>query len=292
MALDGLFTTSNLSFVSSSGTVGSHHRRNMMRRRPDVLVLSVLISSSTINIRPVVADGWSIPTQTGPFWAQRTPATVDPEEDSHSHRSRSRIRPWYASSTFDPSPTSSGCSFHHSKPTQSVGEQSTKPAVLFSAQALSKTIDGVVADDDEDDEHEPVLTDPNSRPVPTKWLMLGYSRVADIPTSLPVATGQRQDYHHSRFSSANSLNHQIPGSQRDWMQDSKPQFVGGLILFVILVLIMEGLWYLWRNCCQRKDMVSDRGKVALYGDEKQLRAFRGDIESRFDIAATGLICLD
>ena len=255
----------------------------MIWRRSDLLVLSVLVPVLTVNVPPVLADGLSSSTRPGASWAQRIPGNVNPEEDSHHHLSRSGIRPWLAPSASDPSPASFRCSIHHSKSAQLVKEKHTQPAGHVPSQTFSETMD-----DTDGDEPGPAPTDPNSRPVPTKWLMLGYSRAEDIPTSLPSATGQHQDDHNSRPPTAIFSDHRTRQSQRDWMQGFNAQVVGALILFPILVVILEGLRYLWRTSCRTKDVARVMGEVALHGDEKQLRAFSGDIESRYDIAATGV----
>jgi hypothetical protein len=252
----------------------------MMRQGSNLLVLSVLVSTSTAIAPQVPAGGLSHPAE--PPSTQRTSSTTYSKDNFRPRLSRSKRQARLPRWESDPLVASLDPNLYHEKSAQFLTTQHTPPAAYLPSQSQSEAIG-----ETDDDEHTPRPADPNDRPVPTKWLMLGYSRVADIPTSLPTGTGYHLESSSSGPTVANYPAHQKPsGTQRDWMQGFNAQFMGVLTLFLILVLVMEGFGYLWRTSWRRKAVDGGRGELALCGDEKQLRAFGGDDELRSEAAST------
>jgi hypothetical protein len=154
-------------------------------------------------------------------------------------------------------------------------------------------------DDDEDSKDSPPSADPNYQPVPTKWLMLGYSRVADIPTSLPTATMTRGCQRPTWYSScardlpvSSTKNMIAPckavGDQTDWMQAPQAQALGVITLFLIAIFLIHSILYLARACFRGRAKRVPSGRLALQGDEKQLRALAEDTESRIETPSIDL----
>lgn len=147
-------------------------------------------------------------------------------------------------------------------------------------------------DDDDDDDDEPGVSgiDPNDQPVPTRWLMLGYSRVADIPTPLPTKSMTRRWQEHgwsmspASYPSKTSTHYTTEpgvagvGKQSDFTQSSGFQVMAVLSLFVMMVLIIEGARYAWGLYLQSKTTKNRDGSPVLLGNEKQLRAYADETD--------------
>ena len=254
----------------------------MIWQSSNLLVLAALISASTTILPEAAANG--LPNSPEILSIQQTTQAQTPKDSFHPRRSRSespsKLPPWASNHT----PASLDRNLHD-KFAQVLMIHNTPPATPLAATSPSEPINDV-----DDDDGEAPRTDQSHRPVPTKMLMLRYSKLADVP--IPSATGTRG--HLARHSSTPSVpdHSDIPtwdamadcsmtqGSQRDWMQRTEVQFIGVLTVFVSLALLVEGFSYLWRTCCRRRALPGGRHGVALHGDEKPLRALRGDIESR------------
>lgn len=265
-----------------------HRRENLIGQRSNSLVLWTIVSALTANVPQASADA-SLPSQEE-ILLQEDPVAVISRPRTHFRRSKSESRPpnW----AYDPPLARLERNLYHDKFAQLLKIQHTPPAAIVPTERPSE----IVNDDDED---RPRSTDPNYQPVPTKWLMLGYSRVNDIPTSPPTETITRGCRRHARSSSPASnppdssvMNIIAPcktarGSQTDWMQKPQAQAIGALTLFLIAVFIMESVIYLWRGYCRGRATAARRGRLALEGDEKQLRAFAEDTRSKAEAPSVG-----
>lgn len=211
-----------------------------------MLVLAALISASTAVVQ-------MIPVKPG-------------QDNIHSRRSKSE-----SPSHPQPADLDRNLILHHDNPAPDSLSEDTLQLAHLAAATPTKAIP-----DHDDDPDVPPRTDQDDRPVPTIWLMRGYSRLADIPTSSATGTGT-----HARHTSTLDAIEHCPTSgesPRDWMQRTEFQLVGASAVFFMLVVLVECLGYLWRTACRR----ARRGKrdgVALPGREKQLRAFCEEVES-------------
>ncbi len=277
--------SSILDLDSTSETMGRHYRRRrLIEQRSNLLVLSAIVSASNAIVPPVSADD-SLPSQ-GKASLQLEPVALTSETRSQfpPSKSKSRLLTW----AYDPPPAGLDRNLQYDRFAQHLGIRHKPPPAYLPAERPTEIID----DDDEDDQPGPQNTDPNYQPVPTRWLMRGYSRVAGIPASLPTDTmtrGYRQrDGAKSPAATPSDLfdNDMISpctvaqGSQMDWMLSPHAQILGSLTLFFLIVMMMESVRYVWRACGRRSSIVDERGRLALHGDEKQLRAFAEDMGSK------------
>ena len=205
-------------------------------------------------------------------------------------------------STHNPPPACLERNLYHDKFALLLKIQHTPPAATVPVERPSKTSRGDDDDDDSDDDDDdndfdddskarPPSSDPNYQPVPTKWLMLGYSRVADIPTSLPTETIRRACQRHPS-SSSQARNPTVSsekdmigsceavGQQTDWMQEPQAQAIGVITVFLIAIFLMHGISYLAHRCFRGKAKTVPKGRLALRGDEKQIRALVENTISR------------
>jgi hypothetical protein len=203
-------------------------------------------------------------------------------------KSRSRLPIW----AYHPPPARLERNPCHDRFAQLLKIQHTPPAATVPVEHLSNTNHGDDDDDDSDDDDDdydddsnagPPSSDPNHQPVPTKWLMLGYSRVADIPASLPTETMTRgcQRYpwpsSRARNPTVSSEKNMIPSCEAvrqrtDWMQEPHAQVIGVITLFLIAMFLIQGMSYLARRCFRGRSKTVPKGGLALQGDEKQIRA--------------------
>jgi hypothetical protein len=260
-----------------------------MWMRSNLLLLSAVVSTSAA-ILPQVSAGGSLPASEEDVHRPEADARNAVDRPHIRHPEMGRRLPVWA---YDPSPGGIGRNLHFDRFAQSLDIQHKRPNADSPAGPPTETID----DDDGDNDHNIFATDPNYQPVPTKWLLLGYSRVADIPTSPPILTMTRgyrgHDWSQSTSgtpSDSSEIGWSAPCQTRsqnqvDWMESPRAQILGAVALFLMIVIVMEGTRYLWRSCC-RRSTTGRRGRLALQGDEKQLRAFAEDAWSRPEAAFT------
>ena len=264
-----------------------HHEKGLTGQRSSLLVLLAILKASAA-IPPQASADKSLSLQ-GEALVQQDPIAVDSRSHSRfPQKSTSRLPTWSDYLT----PAEHDRNLHYDRFAQHLKIQHTPPP----SNILSEPPIGTIDDDNQDSEHKSYYTELNHHPVPTKWLMLGYSRVADIPTSLPPRTMSQGHRGHHWFCSATTtlLDPSMKGTmtpfeaaperQGDWMQKPQAQLAGALTLFLILVFLIQCFMYLWRRCCQ-----SGKGKLALEGDEKQLRAFAEGTWPEMKAASTGVM---
>lgn len=247
-----------------------------MGQRKNLLVLSAIVSGSAA-ILPLTAAEDSLPSQRKASHQQDLVGMASP---AHTHLRYSKSKPKLPGWAHDPLLAGLDRNLHSDRFAQLLNIKHTPPQATLSNERPSE----IIEDEDDDDEVRPHSTGPHHQPVPTKWLMLGYSRVVDIPTSTPAETRARGYQAHGRVrnpaDTLTDLSTEGLGahwataqpSQRDRMQSQQVQVLGALTVFVMVVLIIEGLRYLWRVFTRRRMTVDRRSQVALEGDEKQLRA--------------------
>jgi hypothetical protein len=255
----------------------AHHTRRLVQQSSS----PVLFASSSLS-----------PGEKG--WLQQDRVIIN----QRPFKSESRLPIW----AYHPPPARLEDNLFHDKFAQFLKIQHTPPAATVPVERPSQTSRGDDDDDDSDDDDDdydddrkagPLSSDPNYQPVPTKWLMLGYSRVADIPTSLPTETVTRGCQSHTLSSSrvqnpsVSSMKNKIAsceavGQQKEWIQEPQVQVMGIITLFLVAIFIMHSSLYLARACSRRRAKTVPKGDLALEGDEKQIRALAEDTISRIE----------
>lgn len=264
-----------------SGEMSSPHRRSLEGQRSDLLVLSAVILASSAIHHQVSAVDTLHPS--GDASLQQDPVASIPRTHPHLRQAKTKARlPIWA---YDPPPASLDRNLHQDRFAQSLKIQHTPPDSHVPIERPSEVID----EDDGDEEHNPCAIDPNYRPVPTKWLMLGYSRVADIPEIAPTQrmTPEYLDHDSIKLSAATPLDLSTKdmttscatarGSNTEWLQSPRFQLLGAVTLFLMVVFVVESARYLLRLYDRKKALVHGRGELGLKGEEKQLRAYAENI---------------
>ncbi|KAF7512290.1 hypothetical protein GJ744_001858 [Endocarpon pusillum] len=270
--------------------MGGHQGKSLIGQRASLLPLSAILSVSTAILPQASADDSSI------FHEQtrNQKDDVDITSNTASHfrtvKSKSRLPGW----AYNPPPAGLDHNLHHDRFAQVLRLEHTPPPVNDPSELANEISNDDDYDDDDGDgdEHNPHMTDPNYQPVPTKWLMLGYSRVVDIPTSPTSETMGSAGQGHCWSSSPPAMPldsvvkttvtpcDTLRTSQTDWMQKPSAQFLGALTIFLIFVIITQSVIHLWQWYCRVRAATAGRGELTLEGDEKQFRACTEDIESR------------
>jgi hypothetical protein len=271
--------------------MSTHPLEHLMDQKLNLLLLSAIISASSASPHePLDGPG---PSSEG-FSSRQRPIKTESESYSQGRHSKSESTP----SSWAQNPPAAGLdrSLCQHSFAQYLNVQHTPPPAYLRSEASSDFIE----DEEGDDEQWPRPVDPNYQPVPTKWLMLGYTRVADIPTSTPIQTMTRRCREHdsskapaaipsdSSARCTTELRAVDPSSQRDWNQDLRSHVLGALSIFLIIVFIVEICKHICRACCWRRSNIEERGRLALEGDEKQLRAFSEATRSTAQFASTDL----
>jgi hypothetical protein len=262
----------------------SRNTRSVVWQCSSLSALSAVVLVSIVMPPPVSADS-----------LQQTRLATEPT--SHSQAGHATSNPQLPLWACPPPSADLDRNLHHDRLAQFWHIQHSPPPAYLPSECTSDVTDDI----EEDDTPHYRTANPSHRPVPTNWLMLGYSRLIDIPTSPPTRTMTRGNREHdwvdtraTSFSDASIREITAScatarGKQLDWMQNAGAQIMGALTLFLMLVLITEGARSLWRNCICRRSIKDGRGMLTLEGDEKQLRAFASDAESRHEDALTNTI---
>ncbi|ERF69946.1 hypothetical protein EPUS_05490 [Endocarpon pusillum Z07020] len=274
--------------------MGGHQGKGLIGQRASLLLLSAILSVSTAILPQASADDTSVSHEQ----TRNQKDDVDTTSSTASHvrtmKSKSRLPVW----AYNPPPAGLDHNLHQDIFAQVLRLEHTPPPVNDPSE-LANEISNDDEDDydddddnDDDDQHNPHMTDPNHQPVPTKWLMLGYSRVVDIPTSpTSVTMGSAGQGHcwsssppaallDSAVKTTGAPCDTLRTSQTDWMQKPSAQVLGDLIIFLTFVIITQSVIHLWRGYCRVRAAIAGRGELTLEGDEKQFRACNEDIESR------------
>jgi hypothetical protein len=237
-------------------------------QQSNVLLLSAIVAASPGIVSGVNADHTHKPSPQ----SYTTPSTPD---SSRHPKSKSRLPAW----AYDRSPAGLDRNLHQDKFAQLLGIEHVPPKA-----SLPNGRESEIIDDDDDERGKTQPTDVEYQPISTEWLLRGYSRPADQPTGLATKYPKwrcRVKYwndhctmYRPEFEDQGLIKPcDTMRGEADWMLRPEVQVLGALTLFLMIVMIMEGVRYTWHTCGHRTSTRSSKGQVALEGDEKQLRAY-------------------
>lgn len=193
---------------------------------------------------------------------------------------------------------------HHDKFAQYLNMDHVPPPVYFPTGDRGE----IISDDgDEEDEaaadiytslssHGP--SGPHSLSLPLDSTMSGYSEAADAfssPASVDSTHPIRKTFSsnfaaesatYSIQNETEALFARVRDIQGDWLQGPVAQVVGALAFFLFFAMIIESVRYMWQVWRWRRAGSTRDGRMALEGDEKQLRAFPNAAERKFEASVT------
>lgn len=258
----------------------------MIGQRSNLLLLSAILSVSTAILPHASADDSLVSHEQTSNQGDRGGTTSSTTFHFRTLKSISRLPNW----AHTPPRAELNRNLYHNEFAQVLRLEHTSPPVNDPSELANE----IFSDDDSDDDELPSqhLADLNHQPVPTKWLMLGYSRVVDIPTSPTSDTTASVCQGHNWSNSPQTTPSDSTAkttvtpcdthrtSQTDWMQKIPAQVFGPLTLFLIFVIITHSVIYLWRGSCRIRAKMAGRSELAVEDHEKQFHAGTADIESR------------
>lgn len=218
------------------------------------------------------------------------PLAAESQESAHSrhHESTSTLPPW----AYDHRPAGINLNLHLDRFAKHLKIDHTAPPTRFPAKHQGELInDGEEEQEEDEDDFTRSFLDPPHpselhRPsLRTDGTTVSDSLTADIASA--PSPNSHSPGHRAHYSTPASVGHlsdpwtremralcaRRGGGQADWLQRPGAQAMGALSVFLTIALIIEAVSYMWRTWSRKRTSCLRSGRVALKGDEKQLRAF-------------------